>query len=242
MWMSDEKYTYVQDCKEKKSIARSARHARTHCGKGGSVKLPSDFKTRKELNAMNGECKSYRMNDPMTWAEFKELPDDLKVQYINKLRERFNVPDREIAKVFDVGFNTIYRWFKTLGLCKGMGSGNKVIKWDEAGWNAWLNGETNETTVENPSEEPCEPVEEEIVDIPEAENCPEETCTYAAECPEKMIRDAGPIAFAGNSVPVIPKSGSMTFEGNDVDDILKSIKTMLSGVRVNLTVSWEVVG
>ena len=46
---------------------------------------------------MNGECKSYRLNDPMAWKEFKSMPDDLKITYINLLRKKFNVPGTSIA-------------------------------------------------------------------------------------------------------------------------------------------------
>lgn len=44
-WYSDEEYAYRQDCKEKAITARSARYKRTHCGKGGAVKFPSDYMT-----------------------------------------------------------------------------------------------------------------------------------------------------------------------------------------------------
>lgn len=40
--MKDETYVFISDVKEKGSVARSARNARSHCGKGGRVRLPSD--------------------------------------------------------------------------------------------------------------------------------------------------------------------------------------------------------
>ena len=33
--MTDEKYTFVQDVREKKDIAKSSRNRRAHAGKGG---------------------------------------------------------------------------------------------------------------------------------------------------------------------------------------------------------------
>ena len=47
--MKDEEYLFRQDSRDKALTARSARHKRTHCGKGGRVKLPSDYMTKKEL-------------------------------------------------------------------------------------------------------------------------------------------------------------------------------------------------
>ena len=44
-WYSDEQFAMIEDCREKKSTAASAFKQRTHCGKGGGVKLASDFMT-----------------------------------------------------------------------------------------------------------------------------------------------------------------------------------------------------
>lgn len=158
-WMSDEAYEFMQDSRDKKITARSARSTRTHCGKSGPVKFPSDYLSKKELRKMNGECVKYAsLKKPMTWVEFKQLPDDLKVTYIKRLRDQFNVPDKEIAAMFEVGYSgTLYRWFKTLGLSKGMGSGAKTQTWNKEGWLAWLHG-VDPDAVE-PSETPV-PVEE----------------------------------------------------------------------------------
>ena len=52
--MTDEKYTYIQDVRDKKVTARSARSKRTHNGKGGSVKFPSDYMTQNiQWDVMN---------------------------------------------------------------------------------------------------------------------------------------------------------------------------------------------
>ena len=123
--MSDEKYTYIQDCKEKKSVGVSAFKARTHCGKGGRVKLPSDFMSKKELNAMNGECKSYRLNAPMSWEEFKSMPDDLKAVYIKGLREKFGVPTTILAERMGCCEATLGKYLRCLGLGQGKGQGAK---------------------------------------------------------------------------------------------------------------------
>lgn len=53
------------------------------------------------------------------------------------------------------------------------------------------------------------------------------------------INCAGPLTFVDHHLPVIPKSGTMSFNGNFADDALDTIKTILSNARVNLTISWE---
>lgn len=100
--MSDEKYEYIQDVKESRITARSARNKRGHAGKGGAMKTPSDFMTKKQLRTLNGECKTYKLGAPMSWNEFSEMPDDLKAMYIKNLRKKFNVPDFELATAMDV--------------------------------------------------------------------------------------------------------------------------------------------
>lgn len=300
-WMSDEKYLYVQDCKEKKATAASAFKTRTHCGKGGRVKFPSDYLSAKELKAMNGECKSYRMNAPMSWEEFKSMPDDLKVVYIKSLREKYNVPDNKLAACWDIAPASFYKWIKCLGLQQGKGAGAAGRHWyktdDCVRFNAWWFGvkeeflQCGDVSVEAVEEPVCESgevredvVEEALAAIGEAaatvleeydcvlgisaeatestsatdeafakyaehanryaksigyEHMQDTHCDLADGCVEKRIHDAGPIAFTGHHMPVIPKSGTMTFENNRANDALDTIKCLLSDARVNLTISWE---
>lgn len=95
--MTNEKYEFFEDCKEKAFTARSARNRRSHCGKSGTVKFPSDYMSQKQLNSLNGECKTYRLGAPMSWDEFSEMPDDLKAMYIKNRRKKFNATDMELA-------------------------------------------------------------------------------------------------------------------------------------------------
>lgn len=282
-WYSDEQYIMIQDSREKKSVAASAFKRRSHCGRGGSVKFPSDYLSKKELKAMNGECIKYAsLKKPMTWDDFKKLPDDLKKEYIESLREKFNVPDKEIGEMLGVGYNTVYRWFKCLGLCKGMGSGAKTTTWNKEGWIAWLNGadpnavkdsespvdtgdENNEfmeiydeesglvLTSSNGVITKAEPATAEPDEVTAADisyglfanhvECVDQYCQDIQETTDDETEDdnPGPIAFTGNCIPIIPKSGSMTFENNSVDDILQTLKVLLSGVKVNLKVEWDCV-
>lgn len=105
--MTDEKYTFITDVAEKKRIARGAFNKRTHNGKGGKVRFPSDYLSNKERNKMNGEIREYRMNSPITYAEFKKYPDDLKKKYIQRLRDMFDVPDKDIAEMMGVNAKTL---------------------------------------------------------------------------------------------------------------------------------------
>ena len=105
--MTDEKYTFITDVAEKKRTARGAFNKRTHNGKGGKVRFPSDYLSNKERNKMNGEVREYRMNSPITYSEFKKYPDDLKKKYVKRLRDMFDVSDTDIAAMMGVKAKTL---------------------------------------------------------------------------------------------------------------------------------------
>ena len=164
--MTDEKFVFVSDVRDKKRTATGAHHKRTHAGKGGAVKFPSDFMTKKERDAMNGEEKSYRLNDPMSWAKFCTMPDDIKVMYIKAIREKFGASDSKIFKMLGITQSHGSRKFKELGL--GRGKGQWKSDFDADGWERWLNGvPAKETDVQMEADvesvivpEAADPVEE----------------------------------------------------------------------------------
>ena len=152
--MKDEEFVYKSDVRDKAITARSARHTRTHCGKGGRVRFPSDNLSKKELMKMNGEVKSYRLNSPMSWAEFKSMPDDLKVVYIQALRKKYKVPDVNIAGMLGIGRQAFIKEVNRLGVSQGKAAGGRR-KWDKEGFFAWANGVDVPTPVtEEPAEAP----------------------------------------------------------------------------------------
>ena len=154
--MTDEKFVFVTDVADKKNIARSSHNRKTHAGKGGAVKFPSDYLSKKELRAMNGEVKTYRMNDPLTWKEFKEMPDDIRVLYIKALRNKYNVANAQISEMMGVHKVTFANEIARLGIKEGQRKG----KTDTEGFLAWWHG------VPVCKEEPKEEVEELLKPVP----------------------------------------------------------------------------
>lgn len=196
---------------------------------------------------MNGVCKSYKMNDPMTWADFKDMPDDLKVSYITALRKRFGCPDKYIAEMMGVGARYLILILKDLGCSAGYGSPKK---WDKEGFYAWMSGAEkavksceveieSEDAVSEAVEEAVSEVEDSLVDIRpdgEAPMCGhEEAESNIGECSNHICK------CKSHVMPVIPKRGSMTFEHNDADDALATIKSLLNNMKVNIAISWECV-
>ncbi len=88
--MNDIEYTLAETNRERSIIKRSA-----YCKKSGSkskkCKLPHEYLTRKELEAMNGECRNYQLRKVYSWEEFTKMPAYVQVDYINHYIEKFNV-------------------------------------------------------------------------------------------------------------------------------------------------------
>lgn len=113
---SDEIQDYYDDCRDKKITAKSARNRRGRNSKSGAVKFSTDYLTEKQLRAMDGECKTYRLGAPMDWEEFSAMPDDLKVMYIKKLRKQYNVPDNYLAMAMGVDISDFNKQLAKLKL------------------------------------------------------------------------------------------------------------------------------
>ena len=170
--LPDEQWAMIEDSINKKNIARSSHNKRTHCGSSGGVRLPSDYMTRKELKSMNGEVKTYKMHDPMTWKEFRDLPDDLKKEYIKYIRERFGAPNTAIAEAFGVSNTLFGNWIRCLGLASGKchcGTSSKWAKTDESTlFKKWWNREEESDAAEPENVEMTEP---EDVGTTDTEDC-----------------------------------------------------------------------
>lgn len=232
--MTDEKYTFIEDVREKKKTATGAYHKRTHCGKGGAIRFPSDFMTKKERDAMNGEVKSYKLNAPMSWAEFKAMPDDIKITYITALHNKFNVSDTKLAEMFGKHQTRVSAEMRRLGVSCGRRGANTV--WDKDGWYAWVNGVKMEAKEEagevSVIEEKLEKCDEEVLEP--VEKCedkdgdvvitPVEGLHFHLEKPKEVKR-------------IIPCRGSMTLKGR-ADDALETVKRVLGDADMTVTVYW----
>lgn len=218
--MKDEEYLFHSDCREKKNIARSARNTRTHNGKSGRVRLPSDNLTNKELKAMSGEVKTYRLNEPMSWKEFKAMPDDIKVTYIKLLREKFGCFDSAIADMMGINKATFSIEIKRLGLGHGTKHGG-YHKWDKETFYAWAQGVPAATV---------EPAEQ----IPEEEPIPE----IKEEAPVQKPEMVKAFFFKEEKSHAIPNHGNLIFEGK-MDKILKTLGDLLGGAYVHINITWD---
>ena len=95
--MRDEEFIFYQDIKEKKSAGRGVFHKKNG-SKSKKCALPSDKLTRKEKLALNGEVVSWDLKKFYSWEEFKGMPNDIQVEYVNSLMNRYDVGLSVISK------------------------------------------------------------------------------------------------------------------------------------------------
>ena len=269
--MPDEQYVMISDSIEKKKIAHSSHNRKTHCGKGGRVKFPSDYLSKKELKAMNGDVKSYNLNKPMTWEEFRRMPQDLQIMYIKKLRNEFGVPDIVLSKAMGVCKSSFSKAMRDLNLSLGKSAGATGKQWLNSEktskfYEYWNKFNKKEDAVEEDSvEEKNEAVEE--MDISEAFA---QIGTYVTEGIAKGISKHDDSSTKITNDPVtIPEPSqnyclaheldkyavSSTNEPSHItiptggrlsfdckfDDAVKVLESILSGTNVRLNVDWIVV-
>ena len=242
--LPDEQYVMISDSIEKKKIARSSHNRKTHCGKGGRVKFPSDYLSKKELKAMNGVVKSYNLNKPMTWKEFRSMPQDLQVMYIKKLRNEFEVPDIVLGKAMGICKSSFSRAMSELNLSLGKCAGAKGKQWLDSEKSLkfskyWNKFENKEGVVEEESiEDEAEAVEE--MDISE-EKSNDYTTDNTVDISEINYGVGVTVDHIAESEHIaIPTGGRLSFDCK-FDDAVKVLESILSGTNVRLNVDWIVV-
>ena len=103
------------DALQKKRIAAGARHMR----RGSRSKrcfLPSDNLTPAQLKRRNGPVSTYKLDAPMRWDDFKEMPADLQKQYLTYLVETYGATNEMLGDMFYVHPTYVGAVKKALGV------------------------------------------------------------------------------------------------------------------------------
>ena len=158
--MTDEKYVFVADLREKKSAAYGGRHK-----KGGSKSkkctMPSDYLTPAQKRKMNGEVVMYKIGQPISWQEFKSYPQDIQQEWIDRFYEMFGCCSAGLSLLWGKKVATIGAWMARNDLkSPGKGRLNEMSKRQIM---CWIGGKEEEPVVEENVEEK---VEEKGVDAP----------------------------------------------------------------------------
>lgn len=253
--MTDEKFTFLEDCREKKHTGRSYYNRFTH---GGKVRLPSDNLTQKELREMSGEVKSYRLNDPMKYAEYKTMPDDLQIAYIKAIRSKYNCTNAMLAEMLGITVKTLENEITRLKLGRPKGFKAKPTDEQREAFRCWALqtmpiGEEEKVEAE-PLVEPEAEKEKTFVPVAvvKAEVNTDDIADKVAEAFAKVSESTKQVGEALNNVCdkleeavvaekaveiITPVSGSLTFDGS-AKQALDTIGMILKDANVRLTVTW----
>ena len=124
--MKDEEFIFRQEVREKKRIGAGAFHKKNG-SKSKKCTLPSDRLTRKEKEKLNGECKSWNLKAFYSWDEFKRMPSDIQLEYVNSLINRYDCGLTTISKIlFEKAPSTLSFHMKSRGLLDYVNNKNRA--------------------------------------------------------------------------------------------------------------------
>ena len=138
------------DCKEKKRIARGA-FAKKNGSRSKRCTMPDDYLTPAQRKALNGPTRTWKLDEPMLWKDFKEMPEEIQREYLLKLRDHFHASDQAIGDMMGVAYMTVCRCRKSLGISTP-GTRNKMSKAQTEAFCNWI--ERSAVPAPEPDEEP----------------------------------------------------------------------------------------
>ena len=103
------------DVLQKKRTAAGARHMKRG-SRSKRCSLPSDNLTPAQLKRRNGPVSTYKLDAPMRWNDFKEMPVDLQKKYLTYLVETYGATNEMLGDMFYVHPTHVGAVKKALGV------------------------------------------------------------------------------------------------------------------------------
>ena len=122
--MTDAAFVLQETNSERSIIKKSAQHK-----KGGSkskmCSLPSDRLTKKELEAKNGPINCWKLTDFYTWEQFKLMPQDIQIEWLNRLIDTYGVGLQVISvDAFNMSHYTLNKYLENHKIADKIHKGN----------------------------------------------------------------------------------------------------------------------
>ena len=185
--MNDVQYCLKQDTKDRKAIGRNAKYRVVN--KKGRCRLPSDNLTAAQRKKLNGECITMKLNELISYQDFKRLTRTMQREYLQNLEDRYKPRMKDVAIAMDVAPNSmssyIRKYHEDFRFTNIKNSPSKA-------WLDFMNGTIEEDVVEEAE------VEEEIT----------ETETESKEEYNRTLVNAnhGKVSFVGDPYAVFAKA------------------------------------
>lgn len=193
--MTDEEFVLRSDNRERAAAGRGDFHKKRWGGR--YVRLPSDYMTRKERNAMNGEVRTYNPRTIMPWAQIREMPTDLQKEHLQWLMDNGGTC-QSIGQVAGTSDHTIGYWCKKLGVKTPGRGGHHPERLDH--WDAFLEaqgGKIGGVDAMKPHE---------AVKLPAQEEKPTEAKEMAVAAVQTSEATPGALRLCGEAGAVLQKA------------------------------------
>ncbi|MBQ6397390.1 MAG: hypothetical protein IJI06_04480 [Oscillospiraceae bacterium] len=179
--MNDAAYIFKQTSAERKRIGRGDYNKKRQGGR--YVRLPSDNMTKKEKEAMNSVCLSYNMNAPVKWWQFKDWPDDIKTEYLQRLNEIYRASTLDISLMMGTSYDNIRLLKQRLGLASKRGGKRPGV--DKKLWAEFCG---TPEAVSDLGEESVKCAQQTDGKVSKSEDSPSEKVPNCAEIPSEKVR------------------------------------------------------
>jgi len=144
--MTNERYTFVSDLRDKKAAARGA-YAKKGGSKSKRCSLPSDHLTQAELKRRNSPVSTVKLNQPITYTEFRKLTHSLQYLYLDHLIAHYGARRCDLKDMLGCSDGTMVKIFNSL---PGKLVFNGRPKHPSKEWKAFLAGQAPEPIPDQP--------------------------------------------------------------------------------------------
>lgn len=125
------KSAFLEDSK-----GRKYNHAPIKGGnRRGMASIPAPFKSTTE------NLVSFNMNKACTLEQFKSVCVDTRIEYVDNLRKKFNVPDIMIAEMMGISRSKATKLFRDNGVPTRKRGGRHMSEKEIKQWNRFVGGE-----------------------------------------------------------------------------------------------------
>lgn len=171
---------------------------------------------------MNGEVQSYNLNSPMKWAQFKQMPDDIKREYINSIMERYHPYQKAVAEMLGVHSATLGNLCKNQLNIHFPHNGTLAAKKNDEFW-AWVRG--------------AEKAEPEQESIPPKPTLIIDGVDYSAEIKPVGLESLNRVNLRYTMPPV---NGVLEFSNTTAQDAFNAAYALLTTAELQkLVITWE---
>lgn len=133
--MSDFEY----DCLQRKRLAQQARYRK--CGSNSKkCSLLTDHMTHSQWKKRNGEIVTANLKQPISWSEFRALPNSMQEEYMRYMMENYGANATSFAAMFGVQPLTVRRHIQAQNLAIRFPAGHSMTAVQKSAWNEFING------------------------------------------------------------------------------------------------------